>query len=94
MHGTQAVHHDASWSFQVWVGFRVLGVLGLGKPWSFKGARAPTHCADGLQRGDEPRPGLAELAELAGPRVAAAAGKVAQHAACVGRQTRFRYVPG
>lgn len=60
----------------------------------FEGVRAPTHCADGLQRGYEPRLGLAELAELAGPRVAAAAGKVAQHTACVCRQARFRYVPG
>ena len=62
--------------------------------WSFKGVRAPTHCADGLQRGYKPRLGLAELAELAGPRVAAAAGKVAQHTACVCMQARFRYVPG
>ena len=41
-----------------------------------------SHRAHGLHGGDQTRFCLAELPQLAGPGVAAAAGKVAQHAAC------------
>ena len=41
-----------------------------------------THRAHGLPGGDQARLRFAELPQLAGPCVAAAARKVAQHAAC------------